>query len=152
MLRHPRGVLTDSSEIMMWLQVFSGESDEEIKAIKRIEQFSDSIIGPRIRDAIFMKRDRPTHSWDTSVLNACQQGWVQTMRELEPICHAAPWFYGGKFSLADCALIPRFCLAEYYGLGSPREFKNLNAWFQHAKTSQKTIQSAPMNFLENAQN
>ena len=137
------GVIAESAEIMNWLSVFSGHDEKQQASIRALELFSDKTIGPRIRDAIFMKRDLPQEQWDVSVFDACQRNWRETLEELETQRLAGPWFAGDQPTLADCALIPRFALASFYGLTGVESFPKLQRWFDYALRTAEMRASAP---------
>lgn len=141
-------VIDDSSAIMQWLEQYppslyptvkSGETDAA-----GLEDFSDKVIGPRIRDQIFMRRSEPVHKWDQTVTNRCQKAWSTTLDELESKCSDnGPWFLGDNPSVADCALGARFSLATFYGLTGIEQRKNLFRWFNYWITSGAMEATAP---------
>ena len=145
------GVIAESAEILSWLGVFSGYDEKQQASIQALEWFSDKTIGPRIRDTIFMKRDLPEEQWDVSVLDACQKNWRETLEELEVRCIADPWFAGDQPTLADCALIPRFALASFYGLTGVEGFPRLKRWFYYVLRTTEMRASTPEYILSELQ-
>ena len=145
------GVIAESAEILSWLGVFSGYDEKQQASIQALEWFSDKTIGPRIRDTIFMKRDLPEEQWDVSVLDACQKNWRETLEELEVRCIADPWFVGDQPTLADCALIPRFALASFYGLTGVEGFPRLKRWFDYVLRTTEMRASTPEYILSELQ-
>lgn len=142
-------LLTDSPDIMAWIAEQISEESLVSGAARDLEKFSDKVIGPRIRDAIFMRRDRPIEEWDQSIIDKCQDNWLETLSELEEHCDASgPWFLGGNPSLADCALGPRFALASYYDLVGVKQFPKVSTWFYRLMQTEIMRSASPPHVLQ----
>ena len=115
-----------------------------------LEQYSDKVVGAKIRDAIFMRRDQPEELWDQAVLQGCQNEWANILETLETQCdQAGPWFLGASPSVADCALTARFALASYYQLTGLESHPKLYRWFLRLLHSD-TFQTASPDYLTRA--
>ena len=115
-----------------------------------LEQYSDKVVGAKIRDAIFMRRDQPEEQWDQEVLQACQKEWDSILETLEAQCDPnGPWFLGASPSVADCALAARFALATYYQLTGLEQHPKLHRWFLYLLHSD-TFQTASPDYLTRA--
>ena len=146
-------LLTDSPDIMAWISEHISEESFGSGAARDLEKFSDKVIGPRIRDAIFMRRDRPVEEWDQSIIDKCQDNWLETLSELEEHCDTpGPWFLGGNPSLADCALGPRFALASYYGLAGVKQFPKVSRWFDQLMQTEIMRSASPPHVVQKSVN
>ena len=115
-----------------------------------LEQYSDTVVGAKIRDAIFMRRDQPEEAWDQAVLQACQNEWTAILQTLEAQCDAVgPWFLGASPSVADCALAARFALASFYQLTGLEQHPKLHQWFSRLLHSD-TFKTASPDYLTRA--
>lgn len=105
--------------------------DAAMKAnIRSLCDYSDKEIGKALRGLIFEKRDKPQNEWDRDIIEQSQRSWNKCLDKLENEI-SGPHFFG-LFSAADCALLPRFALAERYGAGvtqsHPQLFKYSRAF------------------------
>ena len=99
-------------------------------SIQALEWFSDKTIGPPDPvTTIFMKRDLPEEQWDVlSVGRMPEKIGRENTRGVGGAMHLlTPWFAGDQPTLADCALIPRFALASFYGINGGRGFSAAKA-------------------------
>ena len=114
-----------------------------------LQNYSDKDIGPKIRDAIFMRREKPEAEWDHAVLSQCQNAWEHILEHLENHCSSSgPWFLGDTPSIADCALCARFALAQYYGLHGVDKHPKLSAWITRLYRSNAFRQACPAHIYE----
>ena len=114
-----------------------------------LQHYSDKDIGPKIRDAIFIRREQPETEWDQSVLSQCQDAWEQILEYLEVKCRdTGPWFLGDTPSIADCALSARFALAQYYGLHGVDKHPKLSAWLTRLYQSSAFQQACPAHIYD----
>ena len=95
---------------------------------REIEHFSDTLIGPSLRDVIFEKRSKPRAEWDAARIGTSAAKWSARQAQLENWLGDAA-FFAARFSIAECALMPRFGLAEQYGVGVSEDFPRLFRWF-----------------------
>jgi len=100
-----------------------------------IHSYSDQVIGPALRDTVFEKRTKPPEDWDQELLAQSAARWRACLVQLETWLDGGDAF-AGDFSLAECALAPRFGLAQAYGVGVDDDFPGLARWFA-------TIQARP---------
>lgn len=118
--------------------------EPELRAKARLlVTFSDQIIGPGLRRVIFEKRSKPQDEWDMSEIEQGMQMWQSRMAELETWLAGEAFFVGGRFSVVECALLPRFALAYLYGAGVSQNTPALYRWFQHLKNSSDFLSVAP---------
>ena len=131
-------VLWESSIILDYLDERYGPEvllgrDPALRARARsVQYYSDRIVGPALREVIFEKRDKPEADWDQARIEKGMAGWRQCMAYLEAWLDGAP-FFADRFSVAECALLPRFGLAELYGAGVDATFPGLFAWYEASR-------------------
>ena len=97
--------------------------------VRSLHYYSDAIVGPAIRDLIFEKRSKPKKSWGAAVIADSDKRWRRRLTELEAKLNEDDRF-AAAFSFADCALLPRFGLADHYGAGVDKRHPGLLAWYQ----------------------
>jgi glutathione S-transferase len=97
------------------------------------QYYSDRIVGPSLRAVVFEKRNKPESEWDAERIREGTDGWVGCQDHLEKLLDGRDFFAGDGFSIAECALIPRFGLAERYGVGVTAKFPGLARWFAAMK-------------------
>lgn len=105
--------------------------------IRQIHSYSDKSIGKILFPHIKRVRENkgqavpdggiPDGGWPETAAawRAAQEILSQQLGDAE--------FFGPEFSLADCALLPRFALALVYGLPVYEGFDNLQKWFQRGR-------------------
>lgn len=133
-------VINESTLIIHYLEdrnpqpsLYPGDTAERHQ-LRMLNHYSDTIIGPRIRDAIFTQRDNTEELWDKDAIKRSQEGWIQCLEELQPLLGSEK-FFGKAFSIAECALIPRFALADAYNLTGLDKFPALDYWFNYHRDS-----------------
>jgi len=107
-----------------------------------LNHYADTVIGPRIREAIFTQRGKPKSQWDTEAIAHSQIGWRTCLEELAPLLSSEQAF-GESFSIAECALLPRFALAAAYNLTGLEDFPALHRWFDEYRHSTLFTTTAP---------
>lgn len=107
-----------------------------------LNYYADTVIGPRIRDAIFTQRNNAEDKWDTEAIAKSQEGWRNCLEELQPLLSEEHYFCDG-FSMAECALIPRFALAAAYQLTGLDDYPKLKYWFDYHRNSKLFKKTAP---------
>lgn len=112
-------------------RLYSGNSGQRAE-IRLLTSYSDSVIGPALRDLVFEKRTNPKDQWDWDLINHSERAWVRCQIQLEQWLNGRDYFTG-SFSAAECALLPRFGVAEAYGSFIPRDCTGLQRWFRHAQ-------------------
>ena len=144
-------VVADSPRIMAWLEAEATHPPLcADPAALEVEHYSDKVIGPAIRDHIFMIRKAKGGVTDMAVTTRCQNAWHECLEYLEGICIADPWFLGGWPTVADCALAARFALANHYGLTGLEQHPRLQAWYGHVGQAAAFLQSTPVHISAQA--
>jgi glutathione S-transferase len=92
-----------------------GEDPITRAKIRLMHTYSDRIAGIGLRDVIFERRSKPVAEQDLQGIKQGAQQWEKTLDWLEAN-HGGTYMAGDTFSIADCAFIPRFSLAQAYGL------------------------------------
>lgn len=139
-------VITDSVDIINHIARLPNVNKSfASEAALSLQSYSDNVIGVAIRYAIFMRRDQPESNWDPTVLDACQDKWIAILAHLNAT-FKGPWFLGDRPTVADCALIPRFALAGYFGLTGVCNFAPLKIWFNSVLSSGLIEKTGPRDF------
>ncbi|MFT4564678.1 MAG: glutathione S-transferase [Gammaproteobacteria bacterium] len=141
-------IVTDSAVALEYLQ--DQATDQTLLPVsapararaRTLHLYSTATIGPKLREVIFEKRSKPEVEWDWDRINAATAGWHDCLQYLEP-CLGSNDFFAEQFSFAECALIPRFGLAELYGVGVTAEYPNLFSWFGRMKARASYLRTAP---------
>ena len=126
----------DSVSIIYYLEdisvnnktLFPGTINERAKA-RLLHTYNNSIAGKYLREVIFEKRSKPESEWDAKRIEKGEQGWRSTLDWLEAEIESSASFISAGFSIADAALLPRFGLAEHYGVGIDEKHPKLYEWF-----------------------
>jgi len=137
-------VLTDG-EVVLWdssimieyvadlggpgVDLFPGNAAARARA-RNIQHYSDTIAGPALQSAIYKIRHVPKSERRK---DKAADGWLGCQAHLEKLLGDRTFFAGDAFSVAECALAPRFGLAERYGVGVTTKFPNLVRWFAALK-------------------
>lgn len=98
-------------------------------AARTIEHYASFEIGKAMRKIVLEKRGKKPEEWGLETIAEGESLWLGHQRQL------AEWltdqnYFAETFSLAECALIPRFALAEQYGAPVADDFPNLQRWFK----------------------
>ncbi len=107
-----------------------------------LQAYSDAQIGCSLREVIFEKRDKPEADWDRDRIDAGERGWRQCLGWLSGQLGDKE-FFAGAFSLAECALLPRFALARRYGVGVDDRHPNLLRWFEAVRQRSSCRETQP---------
>lgn len=94
-----------------------------------LHSYSDSVIGPALRGLVFEKRAKPETEWDLDIIQKSELAWHQCQEQL------ANWlgdkdYFCDQFTIAECALLARFEIAEFYGAQIPDHLQSLTHWHQ----------------------
>jgi len=139
-------VLTDSQVILEYLQDRFGGllPDDSVKRadVRSLVNYADSVLGKAVKKVIFEKRDRPESQWDRNVLREGREGFVSALPALERRLGKRVYF-SDAYSMAECALVPRFALAGAYGLTIPHQYAGLSAWLTRAVKANGFAETAP---------
>lgn len=96
--------------------------------VRSLQRFSDHIVGQALRGIIFEKRGKSPTEWDQALLQEADKRWRRCLDWLESRLKSRLTF-ADEFSLAECALLPRFGLAEQYGAGVDERHPRLLRWY-----------------------
>lgn len=108
--------------------LFPGNNIDHAKA-RLLHTYNNSIAGKSLREVIFEKRGKQKAAWDWDRIAAGEQGWRITLDWLEKNIESHENFLLSGFSIADVALLPRFGLAQHYGVGVDERHPKLFHWF-----------------------
>lgn len=149
-------LISESSVIIETLELWQpnpsllGKHPQERERIATLNHYSDTVVGPAIRDAIFTQRGHPSSQWDMDAIEQSKRNWSDCLawlnNQFEPSDPSRPAFLS-CFSLAECALLPRFALASAYGLHQVQEFPELQRWFDYHRQQPYFVTTAPAVFL-----
>lgn len=110
------------------------------------QYYSDTVVGPCLRKVVFEKRGKPEDEWNADRIREGTEGWRGCMAHLEKLLGGRAFFAGDGFTAAECALVPRFGLAERYGVGVTAEFPTLVRWFAAMKARPSYLATVPETF------
>lgn len=96
---------------------------------RTIEHYASFELGKAMRKIVLEKRGKKPEEWDHETIADGENLWQGFQRQLSEWLGDKDYF-AAEFSLAECALIPRFALAEHYGSPADPEFANLTAWYE----------------------
>lgn len=139
--------LWESGVILEFLVDLSGgalmPSDAQGHAKARLlHVFSDKLVGEGLREVVFEKRSKPEAEWDLGRIAKGEALWRQRLDWLEAELGGREFFLG-QFSVAECALYPRFALAEKFGVGVDDRHPNLKHWYGALGSRPSIAASAP---------
>ncbi|KAB7623350.1 glutathione S-transferase family protein [Alkalilimnicola sp. S0819] len=113
---------------------------------RNLVYYADNPLGKATKTFVFEKRDKPESEWDQALIDAGVAAYHAALPALEQRLGAQEYFSGKAPGLADCALWPRFALAELYGEPIPREYKQLRAWYVRLASRNDVLSAAPEKF------
>ena len=136
----------ESEVILEYLHDVTGDlllpDEPKDRASARLLASYHKVLGKSLREIVFEKRAKPQADWDWQRLNEAEQGWRKSLSWLE-VRQGDAEFFMTKFSIAECALFPRFALAEHYGVGVDERHPGLLAWYQNLKQRSSCLSSRP---------
>ena len=121
-------------------------SAEQRAAVRLLQYYSDTVIGPSLRELVFEKRSKAEDQWDSQKIAHSEDAWQACLRQLSSWLDGKD-FFCETFSAVECALIPRFGIAEAYGASGVDDFPFLNRWFCELKQRPSYKQAYPNNFI-----
>jgi len=113
--------------------------------IRQLHSYSDSKLGKILFPYIKEKRDSADHVASAELRESTQQAWFDAQSVLAEQLGEGDFFAGG-FSVAECALIPRFCLAITHGLPIDGKFQNLKNWYARCAQRPSFVKALPQHF------
>ena len=126
-------------------RLFPGGPEQRVKA-RLLLSYSDTVVGPALRELVFEKRSKPGDQWDKQKIDQSEDAWRVCLRQLSIWLDGKDYFCG-SFSAAECALIPRLGIAEAYGASGIDEFPLLKRWFCDLKQRPSYRETHPDNFI-----
>lgn len=140
----------DSAPIIYYLEdvsdqnktLFPGNSVERNKA-RLLHTYSNSIVGKGLREVIFEKRGKSESEWNLERIKKGEVEWNKSLDWLEDKIESDQSFLSTGFSIADAALLPRFGLAELYGVGVDDKHPRLFKWFDYWQKKDRYIETEP---------
>jgi len=113
--------------------------------VRHLHSYSDSKLGKVLFPYIKQMRDSPTHEASIELKESTRQAWFDAQSKLAEQLGELE-FFAGSFSVAECALIPRFCLAVTHGLPIDEQFKNLKDWYARCVERPSFVKALPQHF------
>lgn len=109
---------------------------------RTLEHYASFEIGKAMRKIVLEKRGKPRDQWNLETIEEGEKLWRTQQQQL------AQWlgdedYFAGEFSLAECALVPRFALGKQYGAPISDVFPKLKRWFEHQSQRPSFLQSTP---------
>lgn len=137
----------ESAVIVEYLDDLAGGrllgGDAATRARARLLQvFSDRVVGEGLREVVFEKRSKPQDQWDLERIAKGEALWRGHLGWLEASLGEAEFFLG-DFSVAECALYPRFAMAARFGVGVDDRHPSLKGWFERLKDRPSIVASRP---------
>ena len=146
-------VIWESNAILEYLddvygpgKLYPGSAAQRAQ-VRLLISYSDTVIGPALRGQVFEKRSKPEAQWDRELINKSEQAWRDCLVQLEAWLGDKSYFTE-TFSAAECALLPRFGIAEAYGATAFQEFPQLARWFGEMKQRRCYIDTYPSSFIQ----
>nr|BAH89578.1 putative glutathione S-transferase [uncultured bacterium] len=146
-------VIWESSTVLEYLdevygpgKLYPGSAAQRAQ-VRLLISYSDTVIGPALRGQIFEKRAKPEAEWDWELIHKSEQAWRDCLAQLETWLGDNVYF-AEAFSAAECALLPRFGIAEAYGAIAFQEFPQLVRWFADMKQRRSYVDTYPVSFIQ----
>ena len=147
-------VIWESNTILEYLDdkyaqggLYPGPAEQRAE-VRLLQSYSDTVVGPALRELVFEKRSKPEEQWDLQKIEKSEDAWQACLRQLSGWLKGKNYFCD-RFSAAECALIPRFGIAEAYGAAGIDEFPFLNRWFGELKQRPTYNETYPDHFIRN---
>lgn len=144
-------VIYESAEIMEYLidkfpkiRLMDGPPKERAK-IRQLQTYSDTKLGKILFPYIKQKRDSPDLVVSDELQQSTKKAWADAQLVLSEQLGDGD-FFTNDFSIAECALIPRFCLAITHGFAIDERFKNLIAWYARCAERASFSKALPKHF------
>ncbi|PCJ42317.1 MAG: glutathione S-transferase [Alphaproteobacteria bacterium] len=141
-------VLWESAVIIEYLAdkfpetgLMTGTPEQRAK-IRQIHSYSDHRLGKILFPYIKQVRDGKA---DGDLKHTIDKAW-QAELDMLTLQLGDQDYFGPDFSVADCALIPRFTLALVYGLTLGKGYGKLKNWFERCKRRSSFATVLPASF------
>ncbi len=112
--------------------------------IRQIHSYSDHAVGKILFPYIKQVRESDDHRAADELYQNTVVAWDIIQQKLSQDLGEKDYF-GKNFSVAECALIPRFALALVYGLTLSDKFQNLKNWFRGCVRRDSFLATQPQN-------
>lgn len=126
-------------------QLLPGNAAERCQ-LRLLHNYSDALVGPALRDLVFEKRSKPSAEWDQDKIQHSEHAWRRCLDQLESWLDSQP-FFGQDFSVAECALLPRFGVAEVYSAGVDDRHPGLLQWYSQLTQRNSYTMAYPDSFI-----
>lgn len=110
---------------------------------RTLEHYAANEMGKSMRKIVLERRNNPKDKWDLKKIADGEAIWLEQQAVLSNWLGTAEYFVGDRFSIAECALIPRFCLAARYGSPMNERFENLANWYHSMQQRPAVNASSP---------
>lgn len=120
-------------------------SPEQKAEIRQLQFYSDSKVGKILFPYIKRVRENTGEEDIDALKTAISPDWQKLQKYLSQQL-ADKAFFGGAFSAADCALIPRISLALAYGLELDEENGKLTNWLARVMSRPSYLKAKPKGF------
>ena len=101
--------------------------------VRELCAYSDNVIGKSLRGLVFERRDKVTADQNPDIISQSDKQWRECLDYLDAKI-VGPFFLE-EFSMADCALLPRFALAARYDSAVDGRHPNaLRYWKEASQT------------------
>lgn len=145
-------IVWESSAILEYLDeqyrpgtLYPGDASHR-SSVRLLVSYSDTVVGPALRELVFEKRSKPEQQWDWYRIERSEQAWRGCLGQLEKWLGNSE-FFCDRFSAAECALLPRFGIAEAYGATMYEGFAGLLRWYTDLKQSDRFTATYPEQFI-----
>lgn len=142
-------VMTDSAVIMEYLNdaavggaLLPGDAAHQA-SMREIQSYSDKILGKPLFSVAREKRSKPRREWDEVKIEEEAAAWRLNLDYLEERVSTGSFLSNGNPTLVDCALLPRFAIAEIYGLPIDERHSTLHQWYGGWRNQKALMSSWP---------
>lgn len=130
-------VITQSSVLLEYIndafadgRLLPSRPDDRAK-VRNLCAYSDMVVGKALRGLVFERRDKRKEDQDAGLIRQSEEDWRHCLGFLENT--VSETFMSGDFSMADCALLPRFALATRYGAAVDDKHPKLLSYWERAQ-------------------
>jgi glutathione S-transferase len=120
-------------------------SPQERAIIRQLHSYSDSKLGKVLFPYIKHVRENSGQCLNDELRQTTVGAWSNEQALLSNQLGDKD-FLSKNFSVAECALIPRFSLALKYGLALDNQFENLNKWYERCINRSSYFKALPTSF------
>lgn len=142
-------VMTDSAVIMEYINdAFAGGElipggVQQRARLREIQSYSDKLFGKPLFVIAQQKRAKPPADWDQQAIREGTSNWYRNLDYLAKRVRDESLLATKIPSLVECTLLPRFALAELYGVPVDARHPDLFIWFESWKEQEIFLQTRP---------